>query len=298
MQHFVDAWNDASMRHAIVVHFPIVLSIIGIPLAMLAALLKQPRNAMQWTALSVYVLLLASAYVAAELSGEHAYDAVSGSFSEAGEALLEEHKTLGNGVWMFAAATAVLVAASLGRPAWLRQSAGWLAVAVGVAGAWWIAETAEHGGRLVYRFGAGTRPPAAAVVTAPQTPTQTPMPAAEDPRLTSFRGQVRPLLVDACLRCHSPGGRRLPGGLDLTTIAGILAGGMSGPAIVPGDPDASLLIAAIRHTDPDLEMPKKSDKLSDAQIAVLEQWVRDGAVWEPFRYQRPPEEAASPRPGS
>ena len=70
-------------------------------------------------------------------------------------------------------------------------------------------------------------------------------------------------------------------------MAGMLEGGMSGPTVVPGDPDASWLIMAIRHEE-DIEMPPDSDKLSDEIIAAFEQWVRDGAVWEPLTPPPPP----------
>ncbi len=286
MGHFFDAWNDSAMRHAMVVHFPIVLSILGVPLALLAVLVRRDRNPFQWTALAVYALLAASAYYAAEISGESAHDAVRGSLPEDGAATLEEHKTLGEGVWMYAGGAALLIGASLAPRRWARVGGGWLSVGAGCFIAWWVADTAEHGGRLVYQYGAGTKL-RAAVVSAATEP-------AADPRVEFFRTQVRPLLVDACLRCHNPTRPRLPGGLNLTTIEGILKGGVSGPAVVPGDPDGSLLITAVRHIDPALKMPAKSDKLADEEIAVLERWVREGAVWEAFEYQPPPPQESTP----
>ena len=57
----------------------------------------------------------------------------------------------------------------------------------------------------------------------------------------------------------------------------MLKGGSSGPVIVPGDPDASLLIKAVRYRDADLQMPPKDKKLADDQIANLEAWVKMGA---------------------
>ncbi len=80
---------------------------------------------------------------------------------------------------------------------------------------------------------------------------------------------------------------RRAGGLDQTTMAGLLTGGLSGPAIVPGRPDESLLIKAVRWVDEDLQMPMAEDKLADDRIAALEKWIADGAVWEPFEFTRP-----------
>ena len=92
--------------------------------------------------------------------------------------------------------------------------------------------------------------------------------------LAFFESKVRPLLVEHCVKCH--GGEKTKGGLRLTHRAGWETGGESGPALVPGQPDASLLIKAVRYRDDDLAMPPER-KLGDAQIAVLEEWVRLGA---------------------
>ena len=91
-----------------------------------------------------------------------------------------------------------------------------------------------------------------------------------------FESKIRPLLADNCYKCHSSQSEKVKGGLLLDSRDGILNGGDSGAAIVPGDPEKSLLIKAVRYTDPDLQMPKKA-KLADDQIAALEQWVRMGA---------------------
>ncbi len=99
-----------------------------------------------------------------------------------------------------------------------------------------------------------------------------PIPAAEPEAF--FESKVRPLLVEHCIECH--GGEKTKGGLRLTHRAGWESGGDSGPAVVPGNPDESLLIKAVRYRDEDLSMPPER-KLSDAQIAVLEEWVRMGA---------------------
>ena len=90
-----------------------------------------------------------------------------------------------------------------------------------------------------------------------------------------FEARIRPLLVDHCFQCHS--GKKTRGGLALDTREGLLKGGVSGPAIVPGSADKSLLIASVRHTNPDLKMPQKAPKLSDEAIADLVRWVNLGA---------------------
>jgi hypothetical protein len=92
-----------------------------------------------------------------------------------------------------------------------------------------------------------------------------------------FESKIRPLLSDNCYKCHSPVKGKPKGGLELTWKGGWQKGGDNGPAIVPGNPEKSLLVKAVRYTDPDLQMPPKGEKLSDAQINDLVTWVKMGA---------------------
>ncbi len=92
-----------------------------------------------------------------------------------------------------------------------------------------------------------------------------------------FESKIRPVLADNCYKCHSAQAQKVKAGLWLDTREGALKGGETGPAVVPGDPEKSLLIKAVRYTDPDLQMPPKDKKLSAAQIADLEAWVKMGA---------------------
>jgi hypothetical protein len=92
-----------------------------------------------------------------------------------------------------------------------------------------------------------------------------------------FENKVRPVLANNCYKCHSQQSEKVKAGLLLDTRDGLLKGGESGPAIVPGDPEKSLLIKAVRYVDPDLQMPPKGQKLSDDQIAALETWIKMGA---------------------
>ncbi len=79
-----------------------------------------------------------------------------------------------------------------------------------------------------------------------------------------------------CVKCH--GGEKTKGGLDLVTHEALMLGGESGAAIVPGKPDASLLIHTVRH-EKDPHMPHKEAKLADADIAKLVDWVKAGAPY-------------------
>jgi hypothetical protein len=70
-----------------------------------------------------------------------------------------------------------------------------------------------------------------------------------------FEHQIRPVLAERCYSCHSAKSPRVQGGLFLDTRDGLRKGGNSGPAIMPGDPERSLLIKAIRYSDDKLKMP-------------------------------------------
>jgi mono/diheme cytochrome c family protein len=91
-----------------------------------------------------------------------------------------------------------------------------------------------------------------------------------------FEKRVRPVLIERCYECHSTASGKSKGGLLLDSREGWSRGGDSGPAIVPGSPEQSLLIKAVRWADPDTQMPPKN-KLSESEIEALVKWVRDGA---------------------
>ncbi len=100
--------------------------------------------------------------------------------------------------------------------------------------------------------------------------------AQEDPRAAFFEKKIRPLLLERCYECHSQESDDLGGGLRLDHRQGWEVGGDLGPAIVPGKPDESLFIKAVRRGDDTLQMPP-DDQLTRQQIADLETWVAQGA---------------------
>ncbi len=95
------------------------------------------------------------------------------------------------------------------------------------------------------------------------------------PGLEHFEDKVRPLLLEHCYECHSAE-HKIKGGLRLDHRTGWETGGDSGPALMPGDPAASLLLRVVSYEDRDLKMPPKQ-KLSAGQIAILRDWIADGA---------------------
>jgi cytochrome c len=106
------------------------------------------------------------------------------------------------------------------------------------------------------------------------------MASAQDAGSVKFYNEkVVPVFQANCYRCH--GGLNHRGGLTMDTKAGIMKGGHDGVVLVPGHPESSLLVKLIRHEGPaddPMPMPPNKPKLSDADIAVVEQWVKAGAI--------------------
>ncbi|HEX3447422.1 MAG TPA: DUF1549 domain-containing protein [Isosphaeraceae bacterium] len=91
-----------------------------------------------------------------------------------------------------------------------------------------------------------------------------------------FETKIRPVLMTTCAKCHGNGADKVKGGLYVASPEGLLKGGDTGAAVVPGNLDESLLITAIRYNDDSLQMPPKT-KLPDEVIADFEKWVKMGA---------------------
>jgi mono/diheme cytochrome c family protein len=119
-------------------------------------------------------------------------------------------------------------------------------------------------------------------------------PRREAEAIEFFEKKIRPLLAENCFNCHSAN-TNSRGGLRVDDRNGLLQGGGRGPAVVPGRPDDSLLLRAVRKTT-QLKMPPNK-QLAPEQIADLTQWIRDGAAWtkvelphslgkQPARYAR------------
>ena len=95
-------------------------------------------------------------------------------------------------------------------------------------------------------------------------------------KIAFFEREIRPALIQYCYDCHSAE-QRVKGGLQLDSHAAVRRGGDSGTVIVPGKPQESLLIEAIRYKNLDLQMPPRSP-MPDRVIAAFEKWIADGAI--------------------
>lgn len=101
----------------------------------------------------------------------------------------------------------------------------------------------------------------------------------DNPELVEFfEKKVRPVLIESCYTCHSAS-TNAKGGLRLDDRNGLVQGGNSGPAIVPGQPEKSLLLQRVTHKDIKKKMPQEGKPLSEEQVAILTQWIKNGAAW-------------------
>ena len=111
----------------------------------------------------------------------------------------------------------------------------------------------------------------------PQAKTATAAPPTKE-QLDFFESRIRPIFANNCYKCHSPANGTPMSGLELDWKGGWEQGGIYGPSIIPGDPDKSLLIQAVRYTEPTLKMPPANNpRLSTEQVNDLVTWVRMGA---------------------
>lgn len=102
--------------------------------------------------------------------------------------------------------------------------------------------------------------------------------AADDAKgIAFFESKIRPTLVEQCYKCHSVVSGKSEGSLLLDSKKATRAGGDRGPAVVPGNPEKSLLLTAISHADSAIKMPRKKDKLPDSVINDVKTWIRMGA---------------------
>lgn len=97
-----------------------------------------------------------------------------------------------------------------------------------------------------------------------------------DQGIDFFEKKIRPVLATECYKCHSAKSQKIKAGLFLDSRDGVVKGGQSGPAIIPKQPQKSLLLKAINYSDADLQMPPKH-KLTARQIKDFETWIKMGA---------------------
>ena len=295
MREMIDALNNPSMFHAIVVHTPIALATLGVPLIILMALVQRDKHTIRSLTLLAYGLLVVSA-LAAVNSGNEAMEALPPTQSAEVAALVQQHGDMAEWVAWMAGVTAIFIALSYVSVPKLRIAAVVLALISGAATAGWLSFTAHHGGMLVYKHGAGTPamehwgPRARPVETEPGEPVSEP--GETEPEIDDFEPAIRPIDMEAaaevsyardivpiieiyCIHCHE--GRRPDSGYDMTTAAGIIGGGVNfDENIIPGSPDDSPFIQYIRGMlQP--QMPRGEEPVPEDELHTLRLWIAAGA---------------------
>ena len=161
---------------------------------------------------------------------------------------------------------------------------GWvgrLLLAVGVRPTWFNLGAGARGSGLFSWGRLGVAMAAlAGVGTLPTTTwAAATVPAPTREQVDFFESKIRPILSEHCYQCHSVESGKSKGSLLLDSRAALRKGGGTGPTLVEGEVEKSLLIQAVRYADEDLQMPPADagGKLAPEKIAALEQWVRMGA---------------------
>ncbi|MCC6695640.1 MAG: hypothetical protein IT365_08415 [Candidatus Hydrogenedentes bacterium] len=298
---FLEVLNNPSMVHAAVVHLPVALAVVGIPLVYLCMVVARENEALRWVTAGCYAVLALSAFAAMQ-SGEGAMGKVPAEIPQDIWDHIEHHEKMGEVVWILGLVTTALIALSALRFKWLAPTVQTLALIASLGTGAWVAMTGHYGGTLVYNHGIGTpamyQPAAPAPEAATPAPAPTP-PAPVDPasfavappadgrepallpftmeeaQQISFHKDIVPVLTEVCHECHRPGKAR--GGLDTTTVEAMLLGGdKAGAAIIPGNPDASPLVKYCRgELQP--QMPKGEDPIYPEELRLLRMWIAAGA---------------------
>ena len=115
---------------------------------------------------------------------------------------------------------------------------------------------------------------AAGRISAAQAEKPAPVPTPQ--QVEFFEATIRPVLIDTCGECHTDDEE---GDLRTDSRAALLKGGETGPAIVPGDPEKSLLIHVIRRDEGFPRMPKSKTKLTAETVEAFIEWIKQGAPW-------------------
>lgn len=277
----LDTLNNPSMLHAALVHFPIALSVLGVPLVLASAFFY--RNAtLRLMAVALYVLMAVSALVAEETGEDARAQAPADVASEIGH-LLVEHEDLGEKVKIIAAITAVLLMMSFIPQETFRRTVALFACFGALMAALLVALAAHHGGELVYVHGVGTgleehiaRQPKAedGEAAADWIPIRDIDPTAA--AAVSYVRDVQPIFEEFCYNCHeSPDP---DGAYEMTTVVNLLkAGEKAGPGIIPGEPDESSVVEYIRGIKQP-RMPKKKAPLSEDDLHTIRLWISAGAI--------------------
>jgi uncharacterized membrane protein len=156
-RHIVSAISDPQEFHAMVVHLPIALGMVGVLFAVLVAVTKGAAPGIRWACVVLYGIGAAGGYLAQWAGGRAAQHLMNAGPALSPEAakVLDDHGEFGEKVWIFMAIAAVFAAGTAIKHRGMRIVAIILLLAASVFAAGWVACTADRGGTLVYYYGVG-----------------------------------------------------------------------------------------------------------------------------------------------
>lgn len=292
----VNTFDDPQMAHAALVHFPIGLAMVGVPLLLWNAIRRPQSRLLDSSLLGLYLSAAVLAYWAAQV-GEQATAELPSALPKEVWDQINLHTNIAGRVWIFAGLTAAALVPSLLRQrVIIRFIARTSALLLGLMMLHWTLRAGHEGTKLVYVYGIGT--PALEIRThraeaAPANSTS-PLPIVADtgashvstpPATLTFATDVQPVFNAYCTSCHNSSDAK--SGLDLSTLAGLLEGGKrAGPALLLDSPETSPLLLYL-HGELQPRMPKDEPPLAADQIALVGRWARTYAAKEIGEGSRP-----------
>jgi uncharacterized membrane protein len=189
---------EANKLHAMLVHFPIAISIVGLIMLVIFSFTGGTNNGWRWACVLIYCIGMSTAFLAAQAGGSAMHNAAGHVTSDAVTARMHEHAQMGSKVWMFLAVTTTLI--TLTAIPYNGPRIGFLVLSVvsALATVGWIGVTAHHGGTLVYAHAVGVEreEEKAAGPKLIEAPTPTPTPTSK-PKSKHARTPVDPAEVPA-----------------------------------------------------------------------------------------------------
>lgn len=279
-------WQNPAAWHAINVHMPVALAMLGIPLAIFVAVTRGGKPWLRWGTAVLYAALIMSALMAVQ-SGERAMDHLPAGASPEAWKQVDYHEYLARKVWIFATATLVLLLITAIPRKRFRQIGSVLATVAAVLTGIWVMIVGHAGGTLVYQYGMGVPPTSMAGAQVADAASESPTTnvAATQPGIivkvelpsviVSYTKQIKPIVDAKCMECHAADEAK--GKFVMTTVALMSkAGRKAGPGIVPHKPDDSSIIQYITGKKQP-QMPKGDDPLSKAEVQLFRDWIAAGA---------------------
>ena len=281
-----EIWPTPQMVHAIFIHFPVALGVLGVPLVFCCAFLMVERNTLRGVALAWYLSMAGLSFLAM-ITGEALVEHIPAGTSADALETLERHEEMAELVWAFALGTAVLLGLSLMKVRGLRVLLILLALLASLATGTWVGLVGHYGGTLVYVYGVGTpdahREPIEEPEAAPEevdasAPASTGEPAEIDwneAEEVSYIRDIRPIFERSCVTCHGSENPRHD--LDLSQVATMKKSGReAGAGVVPGNPEASAVLRFIRgELTP--RMPLGLPPLTEEEERLIRLWIAAGA---------------------